>query len=366
MRFKTILPLAIMAVAPLTRADELQFKDGSVLKGKILGLEQVTEDGVTKGVFTIQSPSVKDPIKVNQSDVVTFSTDHPFFIATAGQTEAKGTVESTPTGVKVASSDGVVTSTVANIKDGWNPGDPSPAERARAALIRHWEYAADVSIIGKTGNGDSIGANVGLEAVNKGPDDQLKFYARYDYAKAKAINSTTGWSKTSDNLHAGLSYESYFAKPLYWYVRSDNGFDRVRQITFFTTDAVGVGTFLIDNNTKGHRQHLQIFGGLAYRYEDYKPTAGLQNTNSPGLDAGLHHDCEFKYFVMNNDLSYTPAFDNFANYIAIHDSNIEMPLSDDDHWKLRIGMRNEYRSRIAPGNKYLDTTYYLKFVYKWK
>ena len=360
MLLRSSLPLALLAITPFVQADELKFKDGSVLKGKIVGLES-GEDG-KPGTFTIESPSVKDPIKVNQADVVTFSTDHPFFIATAGQTEAKGVVESTADGVKVTTADGVVTSSVANLKDGWNPGDPSPSDRAAAKLKHHWEYSADISITGKTGNGEAIGTNIGLEAVNKGPEDELKFYTRYDYSKARALNAPAGWSKTSDNLHAGLVYDSRFASPLLWYVRSDNGFDRVRQITFFTTDAVGLGYQVIDNK----KQHLDVKVGLAYRYEDYKPSAGLDNTNSPGLDVGLHHDCEFEYFKMVNDLTYTPAFDSFSNYIIMHNSYLETPLANSENWKLRAGLANEYRSRIAPGNKYLDTTYYIKLVFVWK
>lgn len=365
MKTRTRLPLALLALVPLVKADELKFKDGSVIKGEIKSLQQVEdEDGVKHGVFTIQSPSVKDPIKVEQKDVVSFSTEKPFFIATAGQTEVKGKVESTDSGVKVAGVDGAVTSSVDNIKDGWRPEDPSPADRAREALSRHWQYEVNLSIIGKTGNGESIGAASGLIAKNKGPDDDLMFYARHNYAKARAANSTTGWQKTGDDLHAGVEYTSLFARPLFWYVRSDNGYDRVRQITFFSTDAVGLGTMIIDNK----KQHLSVRAGAAYRFERYRPTSGIDDTNAPGIDAGLHHDCEFKYFAMNNDITVTPSINDFTNVIALHNSYLETPLADSENWKLqlRAGVQNEYRSRAIAGLRKLDTTYYLKIVYSWK
>lgn len=356
------LVFAALALVPFASADELRLKDGSVIKGKILGLEP-GKDGAP-GEFTVETPFVPganagEPgkIKVRQADVSTFSTDGDFLFATAGQTRAKGKVESTDNGVKVATPDGVVSSTVENIRDGWTPGSPSPDDKARAKLERRWEYTADISIIGKTGNGDAIGESTGLSAKNKGPDDDLTFYAKHEYSKSKALGGA--WNKTADNLHAGIEYNSYFARPLFWYVRSDNGYDRVRELSFFSTDALGLGNLLIDNNTPGESQHLSIRGGLSYRFESYRN--GLRsNTSSPGLDLGLHHDCEFKYFTMVNNLTYTPAFQDFSNFIALHDSYIEMPLANTENWKLRLGLSNEYRSRVVPGNKRLDTTYYLK------
>lgn len=357
MRFRnTTLAIAALALVPFATADEIRLKDGSVIKGKILGLEP-GKDG-KPGEFTVESPSVTGPMKVNQADVSTFSTDGEFLFATAGQTRAKGKVESTADGVKVTTPDGVVTSKVENIRDGWTPGSPSPDDKARAKLERRWEYTADISIIGKTGNGESIGANGGLTAVNKGADDKLIFYAKMNYAKAKG---PLGWSKTADDLHAGLEYTSYFARPLFWYVRSDNGYDKVQQINFFSTDAAGLGTQLINND----KQHLEVRGGLSYRFESYKNNL-RQDTSSPGLDLGLHHDCQFQYFMMVNDLTVTPAFDDFSNFIAIHDSFIEMPLANSESWKLRLGMNNQYRSKIAPGADRLATIYYLKFVLNWK
>lgn len=362
------LALTLVASAPFLRADEIRLKDGSVIKGKIVGLE-AGKDG-KPGEFSIESPSLKGsdktPAKIPQDLVSTFSTDGDFIIATAGQTEAHGKVESVPDGVKIATPDGLVMSKVDNLKDGWRPGADSPADKARKKLERNWEYTADISIVGKTGNGESIGMSSGLQALNKGPDDELKFYAKHNYAKAKG---PLGWNKTADNLHAGVEYTSYFARPLFWYVRSDNGYDRVRQITFFSTDAVGVGDLLIDKAgdpvTGEGAQHLSVRAGLAYRFESYRNNI-QPDTSSPGLDLGLHHDCQFQYFKMNNDLTFVPAFDNFSNYIAYHDSNIETPLANTEQWKLRIGVYNEYRSKVIPGIRRLDTTYYLKFVLNWK
>ena len=347
---KLSLALTALAITPLLHADEIRLKDGTLIKGKLVAL-----DG---GVFTVESPSSETPFKIKQADVTTFSTDAPVFIATAGKTEAQGKVMSSDTGVLVATPDGVVNSKVDNLRDVWRPGAPSPADKATEKLKRRWEYTADVSIIGKTGNRESIGESSGLTALNKGPDDELKFYAKHNYAKSKG---DLGWVKTADDLHAGVEYTSYFARPFFWYVRSDNGYDKVRQINFFSTDAVGMGDLLID---KDH-QHLSVRAGLSYRFESYSDPL-REDTSSPGLDFGLHHDCQFKYFKMVNDLSYTPTFEDFNDYIILHDSYIETPLANTESWKLRMGVSNEYRSKVLPTVDRLDTTYYLKFVLNWK
>ncbi len=357
----TILALAAFALVPFASADELRLKDGSVIKGKILGIEP-GKDGAP-GEFTVESPSFKGsdkaPVKIPQDTVSTFSTDGDFLFATAGQTRAKGKVESTADGVKVVTTDGVITSNVGNIRDGWTPGSPSPDDKARAKLDRRWEYTADIAIIGQTGNGESIGANGGLTAVNKGPDDEMKFYGKMNYAKAKA--GAGDWNKTADDLNAGLEYTSYFSRPMLWYVRSNNGYNKVQQISFFTTDAVGIGSLLIDKET----QHLTVRTGIAYRFESYRNNI-RDDVSAPGLDFGLHHDCQFKHFSMVNELSVTPAFDDFGNIIALHDSYIEMPLANTESWKLRLGTNNQYRAQVTQGIDRLITTYYLKFVLNWK
>ena len=159
-RFFTGLALAALATAPLVRADEITLQDGSVLKGKISAIEE--------GAIVFQSAAVADSIKIKQSDVTSFSTDGDIFLGMASQTVVKGKVESaTPGTVKVTTPEGVNMLKVENIKDGWTPGSASPAERTLAKLKRHWEYTADISIIGKTGNRESIGESAGLQALNK-------------------------------------------------------------------------------------------------------------------------------------------------------------------------------------------------------
>lgn len=344
--------IAALAISPLVRADELTLKDGSVLKGKITAIED--------GAFVFKSVAVADPVKVKQTDILSFSTDGDIFVGTASQTVVKGKIEAAAAGsVKVTTPEGVSVIRIDNIRDGWTPGSPSPAERALEKLKRHWEYTADIAITGKTGNRESVGESSGLQALNKSPEDETKFYLKHNYAKTKG---PLGWSKSADDLHAGVDYTSYFARPFFWYARTDNGYDKVKYISFFSTSALGVGDLLIDKDY----QHLSVRGGFSYRYEAYQDFTGRSDTSAPGLDLGIHHDCEFKYFKMVNDLSYTPSINDFNDCIILHDSYIEMPFANTDVWKLRMGVSNEYRSKVVSGVDRLDTTYYLKFVLNWK
>jgi hypothetical protein len=59
--------------------------------------------------------------------------------------------------------------------------------------------------------------------------------------------------------------------------------------------------------------------------------------------------------VLVNRLSYVPTFEDFANFVATHESSLELPLLS-TQWKLRLGVANDYNSEPGRGVKKLDTT----------
>lgn len=352
--------LAALCLPVITvRADEVTLKNGSVIKGRIESIE----DGlivIKSEAFAVKADPKSDTISVRQSEVSSFSTDAPLFLNTVAQTVVTGKVEAQPAGnVRVVTPYGPATIAIDNLREGWLPGAPSPHDREMEKLKRHWEYTADFGLLGRTGNREEVGVSSGLQALLKSPEDETLFYAKHNYSKTKG---DLGWVKSADNLHAGVEYTSYFARPAFWYVRSDNGYDRVRLINFFSTDAAGLGRLLIDKA----EQHLSVRCGLSYRFEAYDDVTSREDTSTAGLDAGLHHDCKFKYFTMVNDVTYTPSFKDFNDCIVLHNSYIEMPLANTEMWKLRMGVTNEYRSHVAPGLKEIDTTYYVRFALSWK
>mgnify|MGYP003654999441 FL=1 len=218
---------------------------------------------------------------------------------------------------------------------------------------RRWSYEAAIDITGKSGNSDQLGTAASMRATLSGPTDKLQFYTGYN---RQETDDTT----SSDQFKAGIDYANNFSGKYSWYVRTESGFDRVKDIELYNVSAAGFGYDFIKN------AHQTLTGrtGVSYRYEGYE-TVAAEDVNSAGLDFGLLHTYKFSNGLMRNELSFVPAFDDFGNYRATHDSYFEMPITA-GFWALRIGVSNDYTSQPSPGLEKMDTTYYTRLVLNWK
>lgn len=324
------------------RADVIETKSGARLVGKV---------GKVDGLAVTLSTDYAGDIVIKQSEVVSIVTDGPQFVRLSGGTVMAGTIASEGAGkIRISGADGVITTTVDKVAATWAVGDSDPA---LAALATKWTYEAAADITGKTGNSEQFGTAANVRAKRIGPTDVLQFYAAYNRQK-------TDGSVSADQLKAGVDYANNFAGRKSWYVRDEAGFDHVKDIDFYNVAAAGVGYDFI----KRERQILTVRFGLAHRFESYgDPTT--DDVNSAGLDFGLHHERTFRDAKLVNDLTYTPAFNDFGNYLVVHESYFEIPLAH-PQWKLRLGLSNNYTSQPGAGVEKLDTMYFTRFVLGWQ
>jgi putative salt-induced outer membrane protein YdiY len=323
-------------------ADEVITTDGARLVGNITLID--------KGTITLET-SYAGTLKIAQEQVASFSTEEPRVVRLESGTIMAGPVESSGNGqLKITSEDGVLTTNTSKVAASWSPGAEDP-EVARNR--REWQYDAGVDIAGRDGNTDKFRVGTRLEAELKGPNDTLAFYAQYEQAEEEDL-------KTEDRAVGGASYESFFSKIFGWYARTELETDRIDDIKFRSTSAGGLSYRLINKD----KQSLVARSGLGYRYTAF--TDNSDDESSPTIDFGLAHTYEYKdMFVMENDLTFVPAFDDFSNYRVVHDSGIEIPIGNSDKWKLRMGVRNEYESD-TPAEEKLDTSYYTRMIYSWR
>lgn len=340
-RLFAVLALLGTAVARLS-ADVIETKNGARLVGKV---------GVADGSTVVLATEYAGEIKIKQSEIVSITTDSPINVRLVGGTAMQGTVLGTGAGaLTVTGPDGTITTTVSKVAATWAPGAKDPAI---VALERGWAYEAAADITGKTGNKEQLGTTVSVRATLKGVSDTLQFYSAYD-------RQITDGTKSADQFKAGLDYQSYFARRLSWYVRNEGGFDRVKDVELYNIAAAGVGYDFI----KKPKHVLTGRAGVSFRYEGYK-NPRTEDVKSAGLDIGLNHRYDTATWSLVNRLSYIPAFEDFANYRAFHESYFELPLANPS-WKLRIGVSNDYNSEPGPGIEELDTTYFARFVLTWK
>lgn len=341
-------PFSLTAVAlfavifNVARADVVETKSGARLVGKVVSIDasDITLSTDYAGKLTIK-----------KSEVATLQTDDAQFLRLSGGTVMAGTVKPAADGkIQIAGADGVITTSVDKIAATWAPGAKDPAV---LALEPKWTYEAAADISGKTGNSEEFGSALSGRAKRTGAHDALQFYSAY---KRQKSNGTT----SADQFKAGVDYANNFSGRKSWYVRDEAGFDRVKDIEFYNVAAVGLGYDFI----KEKQQILTGRAGLSHRFESYGNPA-TDELNSAGLDLGLHHEYTFKTSKMVNDLTFMPAFEDFANYRAVHESYYEIPLAA-AQWKLRIGVANDYTSQVGAGVEKLDTTYFTRFVLSWQ
>ncbi len=342
-------PLTSLAVAALfasistlVSGDVIETKSGARLIGKVVKID---------GTAITLSTDYAGDITIRQKEVVSVQTDEQRFVRLSGGTVMAGVVTPTADGkIQITGNDGVITTTVDKIAATWALGSNDPA---LAALATKWAIEASADITGKTGNSEQFGTAIAARAKRTGPTDVLQFYTAYNRQEADGVTS-------ADQFKAGIDYSNNFAGRKSWYVRDEAGFDRVKDIELYNVAATGLGYDFI----KKEKQILTGRVGLGFRYEGYENPA-TEDVKSFGLDFGLHHERMFKDAKLVNDLTYTPAFDDFGNYRALHESYFEIPLLNPE-WKLRIGVTNDYTSQPGAGVEKLDTTYFTRFVLSWQ
>lgn len=341
------------ALATSLSADTVEIVDGSRIVGQII---ESTGDKLkleTEFAGTIEIPMDK---------VSGFTTDAPIFVRLESGTTMLGQVSTDGRGnLQVVGTDGSLNTTAGKVTATWPANAKDPAIAAKEAEIasmqRKWKYEANVDVNGKSGNTDSLNIGVGLRATLESKEDLLKVYTTYQRNETNSV-------KSADEIKGGIEYSNFFYNDLGWYVRSELEVDEFENIDLRSTSALGITYRFLNNDT------WKLIGrtGLSYRYESYNmvtPPAPSSN-DSMGLDFGLNSDYKFgKYARLLTDISYTPSFEDFGDYLFVHDSGLEMPLSI-GQWVLRVGINNSYNSQPTGGRDKMDTTYYTRLILKWE
>ncbi len=335
------LALAVLcALAPAARADTVTLKDGSVIHGKILG--------INGGVVTLSTGFAGD-LSIKQDQVASLATDEAVFVKTTNNAAVLGQVAPENGALVVTSPSGRNTVAVGEIKSSWlkNAEDPE-----LVALRRHWAVQLAIDVAGKSGNSQGFTGGASVVATLKGQNDALKFYGAANHSTANGV-------KSEDSYKGGVEYNAFVSQDWSWYVSSELLQDNVKDISLRVSVLGGIGYNAIRKPT----QDLQFRVGLSYRHESYDTAPPTPAFSSAGLNLALIHRLDLApWATMNNSLSYVPSFKDTGNYVIDHDSNFAMPFGGSKVWSVRLGVTNEYVSRPVGGAKRLDTLYYVRIV----
>ncbi len=323
-------------------ADTVVTKEGSTLNGTITLIDQ--------GVIYLDTPYA-GKLKLKQEDVASFESATPLNFRLNDGKSILGTVTKNNKTLKIRSDDTTEKTSVEQIAASWAPDETDPEiERNR----RKWknEFAADVN--GRTGNVERYNFGAELDLRLKGPDDELHLGLDYEQGEQDG-------RKTADRKLGQLGYERFNKNKVGWFTRSILETDPINGIELRSTSSYGISYRLINNEV----QTFVVRGGLGYRYTEFED-GDPENESTLTVDPGIFHTYKYKdLFYIENELSYSPALDNFNNYTGFHDSSIRLPIGNDGRFWVRAGVRHEYESQTSAAEQ-LDTNYYSQFIYSWK
>jgi len=334
------LVTAVIGSARLS-ADVVETKNGTRIVGKVTKI-----DG---GAVYVTTDFAGD-LQIKQSEVSAISTDGPLAVRLADGTRIQGPISTQNGTLQVVGADGTISTSIPKVAAVWPPSGIDPEI---AALQRHWSYEASVDVEGTSGNKDQLGTAAGFRAKLVTPQDTLQFYTAYNRQVASGEVS-------ADQFKAGVDYAANITPNSSWFVRDEAGFDRVMDIRFYDTAAVGVGYSILNSK----EDVLTGRVGLAYRYDGYISPAA-PTVNSAAADFEVSNDLKLSDSELITQITAVPTFSNFSNYVITQETSYQIPLAN-PAWKLRMGVSNEYNSVPAAGFKRLDTVYFTRLILDWQ
>lgn len=328
-----LLPAACMA-------DTVTMKDGTFLRGRI--------ERVADGVLEMRAPSLGQAnlLRLELAQVEAFVTDDEVAVSVGGVV-SKG-VASAAAG-RVITQGGAEANALDRSLELWRDPSLRPSE---AAARRQWVTQADADVSGRRGVVAGSGFSAGFSAKGVTKADTLIGGVRFMRAEAQDQIS-------ADDLHATLSYETNPTDIMYWYLRTDTGFDNARQIDFFSVNAGGVG-FRLHTDAKGK---IDLRAGLGHRFEMF--SADQADRSAPSADFGLVLNRELGWAAWDTSLSFVPSFQVTGDYYVRHETGLTI-LRSTGPLSLRIGVANDFRSKPLPTQVKTDTAYFLRTTYVWK
>lgn len=305
-------------------AGEVKLKDGSLLKGKILKIH--------KDVLLIETSFV-GKLSVKMENVESVVSDDVVNIKTNdGEIQEK----------KYESSDDGLLLTL------WSDGiDPD-------IFQNNWKRSVWLDFNQKNGNSNEVQYKGGFEVSYIRERDTTKIAGKFN---SKDKNE----QRTSDDRQIGLDYERLMGpnKRHAWYARSHWLKDKIDEIKLRSTYATGYGYYFIrdiDTTLRGRT-------GIQYRIEEYYED---DTESSTGLDLGVNFKTKLlESLSWYTDFEYSPAFDDFNNYIVLHESGFSVPLGINIELNLKAGVEHEYTSQPAEDVDEMDTKYFLRLEFEF-
>ena len=339
--------IILLLIFHFLHADDLETKDGSILKGQLLGMHE--------GNLTIQT-SYAGKIKIPYHQIVKINGEEEFSVRLDDNRTFSGPIRSEADS-KFRLGDSPDIFTFSEIRHLWksDSDDPLLAEAQKRAqlLLMKWKHSLGFDLTGASGNTQNFGLGIRLDSSLGNKSRGYDFYLSYNNSTKKNVTIV-------DETKFGAEYDSRFFEELAWYAKTDLENDRLEEIDLRATAALGLKYLWIDKE----RYRVSFRGGAATRYE--KTGMGKSENAEPALDIGLEYAQIIRDFVaIESDFTYIPNVSEFSDFLLSQDSALIIPLDQKENWKIRSGLTGTYNSTPVIDKEELDLKYYLRLVYQF-
>jgi putative salt-induced outer membrane protein YdiY len=220
---------AALAFAASARADEIQFKNGDRLTGKIVRLAD--------GKLGFDS-KIAGTISVKWDDVATLTSDEPVTVVLDnGDVLVDKLVAADPGSVRTAGSDKVTGQTI--VLASAAKLNPEPVAWKGTAVA-----GADI----ERGNTVKTAANVALDAVRRAEKDRITFGGAYTAEQSQDADQT-GAHTTQRKMFGSLQYDYFLDKQIYVYGNARGEKDGIADLSLRFTAGVGAGYQWFETDT---------------------------------------------------------------------------------------------------------------------
>jgi putative salt-induced outer membrane protein YdiY len=327
--------LCALACSTTVLADEVYFKNGDRLSGKIVRM--------TDSKLVLQS-KVAGEVTVNLAGVKTFSTEEPVEVHLKD-----GTVLRQP--VAAAEPNEFALQTAAPLQPQKFPLaevasiNPPPAPKPK------WTGSVSGSVGLTTGNTKSSSITGSVSLSRRSEQDRTT--AGADVAKVSQTDRDTGESQTTESwwrLHG--QYDYFFTKKLFGFVNGRYEKDDIALLERRVVVGGGAGYQWIENDTTAFSTNL----GLASLFEKYKPQPETNNELSLQAGYALSHEL-WKNTKLLHDLTYYPSFDDFSDFFLTSTAEVRTNLTKTMFANFKVIYN--YDATPAPNRGSTDTKYLL-------
>lgn len=345
-RYRTAFVLLTLLAAGQASADTLYLRDGSVVNGSLLTLQDGTYRFDTKFAGELEIP---------QEQVAGVRTDEPHTVVLDSGDEVGVRLAYDETGGQRLVSERFGTrelapADIAGVRDLGAP-DPTLVE-ARERLSRDpWSGRMAFGLSGSSGNTDSRSINFRAEALRETNGDRLSLSVR-------TFRQRDDGEQTENETVAKARLERDFTRRFFLFGQTEIEKDEFENIDLRFRATLGPGYFFIREKNHTFKGRL----GLGYEHEAYDDGG---NDSSIVMTFGWDYlRVLTDWFRFTHELTVIPQVDDQPSENFRVDSLLggELPLGAGSLWKVRAEYGHQYDNNPEPGVDELDTTYLLSIV----